>query len=422
MKILKKLAYVVLIFIASLLIYAVPVKAATLTITADDLNLRKTASTSSSILAMISKGEECEIIEKQGDWYKVKYKSYTGYVSKDYVKVNSEQKVQDNDTLSSDEQDTVGKIKSKTDVKLLPLIYSSNISTLNKNAEVTVIEELNQWTYIQTDTIAGWIRKDLITKSNSNTNSDENNSSNKIVVSEQEQEPEQKQEQTNNETYEEKTMYINDSFVNIRKEPNTSSKIIMTVELNTKLTVIGEDGDWYKVKTSEGNAYVLKELLSSKKVNEVTTRGQVNINNAVKVSSSTKGTEVVQYAKTFLGVPYVYGGASPSGFDCSGFTMYVYKKFGISMSHGAQSQSKIGKAITTNKKSASDIKQKLQPGDLVFFLDYETMDEIGHCGIYIGDGKFIHASSGSSYMCVKIDSLLPGEYYNTRYCAARRII
>ena len=117
----------------------------------------------------------------------------------------------------------------------------------------------------------------------------------------------------------------------------------------------------------------------------------------------------------------MYGGASKSGFDCSGFTMYVYKKFGISMRHGAQAQSKIGTAVNANKKSASSLKENLQLGDLVFFLDYETMDEIGHCGIYIGDGKFIHASSGSGH-CVKINSLLPGDYYNTRYCAARRVI
>jgi len=99
----------------------------------------------------------------------------------------------------------------------------------------------------------------------------------------------------------------------------------------------------------------------------------------------------------------------------------VYKKFGINMRHGAQAQAKLGTAVNADKSSASSLKQNLKVGDLVFFLDYETMDEIGHCGIYIGDGKFIHASSGSGY-CVKISGLLPGESYNARYCAARRVI
>ena len=227
-------------------------------------------------------------------------------------------------------------------------------------------------------------------------------------------------------------MYTED-YVNIRKEPSTTADIIMTVEENTALKVIGEEGDWYKVDTSEGEAYVIKSALSSERT-QTTSRGSLdrkansdktteNSSDSNKVASNTSklGSEIVSYAKKFLGVPYVYGGASSSGFDCSGFTMYVFDHFGISMGHGAQMQSKLGKAVEANKNSKTSLLENLEVGDLVFFLDYETMDEIGHCGIYIGDGNFIHASSGSGY-CVKINSLLPGEYYNTRYCSARRVI
>ena len=91
--------------------------------------------------------------------------------------------------------------------------------------------------------------------------------------------------------------------------------------------------------------------------------------------------------------------------------MYVYKHFGYSLSHSATAQSRVGTAVS---------KENLQPGDLVFFLDYETMDGIGHCGIYIGDGNFIHASSGSGY-CVKISTLTSGSYLR-RYASARRLI
>ena len=151
--------------------------------------------------------------------------------------------------------------------------------------------------------------------------------------------------------------------------------------------------------------------------NKDTSSSSENTNN----NSGVTGSEIVAYAKKFLGVPYVYGGASSSGFDCSGFTMYVFDHFGISMGHGAQMQSRLGEAVEANKNSKTSLLENLEVGDLVFFLDYETMDEIGHCGIYIGNGDFIHASSGSGY-CVKINSLLPGEYYNTRYCAARRVL
>lgn len=91
--------------------------------------------------------------------------------------------------------------------------------------------------------------------------------------------------------------------------------------------------------------------------------------------------------------------------------MYVYKNFGIRLSHSATAQSKNGVYVA---------KEDLQPGDLVFFKDYETMNGIGHVGIYIGNGDFIHASSGTGY-CVKVSTLLSGSYLN-RYETARRLV
>lgn len=486
MKIVKKIVYIIIFVIASLVMYSTIVKAATtITVATETLNLRKEASTSSDIVATLSEGLKCELIREDGDWYKVKYNKYIGYVSKEYVTKNEDNSQTDTkadgtsddtnnddnnnanvDTDSNQSSDTnvdmttqsTGKISIKTDVRIVPLIYSSKIDELAKNASVTILNQMNGWSYIQTDTITGWIRSDVITgkkvvsngsdkiseKTNTGTTNNSSDNNEKTTTGGEASGSTTDNNQTT--SYTEKTMYVNESSVNVRTQASTSSKIMMVLGLNQKLTVIGESGDWYRVKTSEGNGYVSKELLSDKQT--TTSRGvklsdrttttsrisattivakataQTNGNTTsskVSYSSSVKGEKVVKYAKQFLGVPYVYGGASKSGFDCSGFTMYVYKKFGISMEHGAKMQSKLGKAVNADKKSASSLKRNLQAGDLVFFLDYETMEEIGHCGIYIGDGKFIHASSGSGY-CVKINSLLPGEYYNTRYCAARRVL
>ncbi len=457
MSLIKKALYIIVVAIIFIFILITGTKAETLEITTETLNLRKEPSTESDIVALISIGEECELIEEEGSWYKVKYKDYTGYISKEYAKLvsnnnstntvetqsndtnnetsNETNTVENNDVESTNntiddsknntntdtetiqEENTYGKISKKTDVKIVPLINGSIVGNLQANTEVNIITNLNGWSYISTDSIAGWIRTDVIGTQDNKENNDNT----------------QTGADDNNSNFTEKTMYTNDSYVNIRKEPNTSSNIIMTVEQNTELKVIGEEEDWYKVETSEGEAYVLKELLSDTK-KAVTNRGNVNRTNTTEEKTETentietkeennsvKGTEIVNYAKKFLGVPYVYGGASPAGFDCSGFTMYVYNHFGISMKHGAQAQAKLGTKISTDKSSKNSLINNLEKGDLVFFLDYETMDEIGHCGIYIGDGNFIHASSGSGY-CVKINSLLPGEYYNTRYCGARRII
>ncbi|MBA3842658.1 MAG: C40 family peptidase [Actinobacteria bacterium] len=113
---------------------------------------------------------------------------------------------------------------------------------------------------------------------------------------------------------------------------------------------------------------------------------------------------VVRFARKLLGVPYSYGGASPgSGFDCSGFTRFVYAHFGVDLPHLSVAQFDVGRPIA---------RALLQPGDLVFF------DGLGHVGLYIGGGRFIHAPhSGTS---VSVDSL--DGWYASRYDGARRLI
>ena len=457
MNIIKKLFYVLLVTIFSLIMFSSLSNAATnVKVTTDSLNLREEASTDADVLTTISENETCELIEELDNWYKVKYKTFEGYISKDYSKKEEAKTETTGTTGTTENKETktetnlnkTVKMLQNADIKISPLIYSSNILYLEKGTEVTVIAKINGWDYIESKNGSGWVRNDKV-------GNEEKNNQNSEKKEESSNKKEEKSEETNKNTeqqYEEKTMYINESYVNLRKEASTDSEVIMVVEENTKLTVIGEKGDWYKVSTSNGEAYVLKSLVSTSA--KTTSRGTVsrivenssdnvdttkttnNTSTTKKTtekttttsetttttsSSSTKGEEVVTYAKTFLGVPYVYGGASKSGFDCSGFTMYVFKHFGISMRHGAQDQATLGKAVKYDKSSSSSIKNNLKPGDLVFFLDYETMDEIGHVGIYVGDGNFIHASSGSGY-CVKINSLLPGDYYNTRFCEARRVI
>lgn len=91
----------------------------------------------------------------------------------------------------------------------------------------------------------------------------------------------------------------------------------------------------------------------------------------------TSGNDVIQYAAKFIGTPYVWGGSTPSGFDCSGFTMYVYAHFGIRLPHSSKAQAGYGTAVS---------RADLQPGDLVFFGS-----PIHHVGIYVGNGYYIHA-------------------------------
>ena len=113
--------------------------------------------------------------------------------------------------------------------------------------------------------------------------------------------------------------------------------------------------------------------------------------------------EVVPIALRYLGVPYRWGGASPSGFDCSGFTMYVYGRIGISLPHYASWQYRYGRAVS---------RSQLAPGDLVFF------NGLGHVGIYIGGGQFVHAPHTGDV--VKISSIWDS-WYRSSYVGARRL-
>lgn len=119
-------------------------------------------------------------------------------------------------------------------------------------------------------------------------------------------------------------------------------------------------------------------------------------------------SDLVAYARSFEGCPYVYGGNSPSGFDCSGFVLYVYKHFGYSFSRGAQEQYQDGMHVGMDD---------LLAGDLVFFSGNGY--NITHVGLYIGDGYFIHASNPTRG--VVIDTLYSG-YYNTHFWGGCRIV
>jgi cell wall-associated NlpC family hydrolase len=125
-------------------------------------------------------------------------------------------------------------------------------------------------------------------------------------------------------------------------------------------------------------------------------------------AGGSKGEQMVAEVKKYLGTKYVYGGASPSGFDCSGLLLYVAKKFGIDLPHKASEQAKLGTAVD---------KANLQPGDMVFFKT-DGSGGVSHAGMYIGDGKMIHAPKTGDV--VKVSSI-NDSYYTKAWAGARRM-
>ena len=184
------------------------------------------------------------------------------------------------------------------------------------------------------------------------------------------------------------------SALNIRTEPNTESEKAGKLAEGRVVEALETLEGWYRIE--EG--YVSAEYVT-----------QVDPSEAVTASS--KGQEIAEYAVGFVGCPYVYGGNGPRGFDCSGFTKYIYSQFGYSINRTASSQLDNGAAVSRGE---------LQPGDLVMFKKSGTGgSRASHVGIYIGNGQFVHAST--SRVGVIISSMSEA-YYTSGFVGGRRIV
>ena len=184
---------------------------------------------------------------------------------------------------------------------------------------------------------------------------------------------------------------VNSDGVNVRSDASTDSSVLATIEEDAIVTVNGLVDGWYDVTCEYGTeGYIRSDFLDL-------------------TESSSSNSDIAATAKQYLGTGYVYGGASPRGFDCSGFTMYVYSQHGYSLPHSATSQWQSGLGARVYSIS------ELQPGDLVFFNDpsRNAGKACSHAGIYTGDGQFIHSSSSRSGGVI-VSSLTSG-YYNTYF-------
>ena len=205
-----------------------------------------------------------------------------------------------------------------------------------------------------------------------------------------------------------------DTSVNFRSQPNTSSSVLASLRNGTVVSVTGVQGGWFKVTYNGQKGYVHPDYLSFSNVQGSGSTGSSGSSSITPPSnsvsyngSSEKRAAVLEYAAQFLGTPYVYGGSTPSGFDCSGFTSYVFKNTVGSIPRVAQAQ-----FDATTRVSMDE----LLPGDLVFFSS--SASSISHVGIYVGNNQFIHSPHTGDV--VKYDSLTGS--YASRFQGGGRVI
>jgi cell wall-associated NlpC family hydrolase len=190
--------------------------------------------------------------------------------------------------------------------------------------------------------------------------------------------------------------------------------LITSITRGDKVTYYEIEGEWARITTwTDKNGYVLAKYLvnSADKVEKTqvsrSTGSKTESSQPLSVEGQTLADKIVAYSKTLLGVPYVWAGYSTKGFDCSGFTKYVFAKFGISLPRSSYAYSSIGTKVS---------RSELQKGDILLW-DTEKNGTVGHVGIYIGDGMFIHASSSKRKVVTRALST-----YSEKYLGARRVI
>ena len=359
------------------------------------VNFRSAPSTSSTSYGELKNGTKVNVVGISSGWYKVTYNGKTGYIHPDYLTLASSSSSTDtaiapSNTVTST-TGTAGTVKCSSSVNLRSAASTSSsiLAELKNGTKITVVSTANGWCKVTYSGKTGYIKQDYVSTTGSASNTTNNNTSASTGTA--------------------ATVKCS-STVNFRSAASTSSTILgelkngTAVTINsTAVTVLSTSNGWSKVSYAGKTGYISADYLSTGSNGTAITPS----NTAASVSISAKRQSVLNYAAQFLGVPYVYGGSTPSGFDCSGFTSYVFKNTVGSIPRVAQAQ-----YDATTRVS----RDNLLPGDLVFFGS--STSSISHVGIYVGNNQFIHAPSTGDV--VKYSSL--SGTYATRYQGAGRVI
>ena len=345
---------------------------------ASKLNMRAQASASAAILTKIPGGSTVEVLNTEtSGWYQISFSGMTGYVASQYVDL-TQAKAPAVVAATLRGRITDGPLNIRSG----PSTSHSKCGKINAGTEVEILETLDGWYRIAEGYVsAGYVS--LVTATPAQ----------EVSAAPAVETPVDAPAETA--APESETLYgrVTTASLNVRTGPGTSYDKCGKVYAGKTVEILETLDGWYRI--AEG--YVSADY--------------IRIVDASEAASSEVAAQVVETALSFLGYPYVYGGSTPKGFDCSGFTSYIYKQYGYSLNRTCSGQLDNGTPVAMSE---------LQPGDLVIFKKYaSSAGRASHVGIYIGGGEFIHASTSKVGVII---SKLSDAYYTPGFVGGRRIV
>ncbi|MBZ9689148.1 SH3 domain-containing protein [Clostridium estertheticum] len=375
------------------------------------LRVREKPSLTSSITGFLSKNANISTLGKEGDFYKISFSGETGYVHTSYVNIEE----------STPTTKIVASIKPYY-IEKYGVITASSLNVragagptypvtgaIKLGSKVTMLEDTNGFYKIIYSGKTSYISS-LYVK----VTGQKGTSSPTAPAPAPTPVPTPALKSTGVGTI------TASDFLSVRKSASLANNVIVMGKKypKEKVDIYGSEGEFYKIKYAGEWGYIYKSYVS---VVATTSDKAEYVENGKQYDTKTTGNNLVSYSNTFLGTPYLWGGATPAkfnttgqylsgGFDCSGFVQYSYKNFGINLPRTTMDQIDIGASVNINN---------LENGDLVFFTTNSAApSEVSHVGIYIGNNKFMHSPKPGDV--IKISELTG--YYADNFVIGKRII
>lgn len=367
-----------------------------LTTDGGNINLRAAADTESTILDVLDVGTPIKILSCDRDWFQVETDGYKGYVKAEFVTLDYA-KVKE--VLLTSVMYQNGTVNVSSNVHGLADANSLILDLVGAGSKVIILETTdNGWhkVYFGDNYDIGYVSADNITIGDMVNRAEINAKRSVRIFS----------------VAKNAKITTKESAVLVKLLPSDESETLTSLANNANCKIISGGSNWTKIIVNATNEIGYVKTANVKQVTTTNTsksssKYSKSAGFSTSISGSASGSALVAQASKYIGTKYVYGGTSPSGFDCSGLVQYSLRKLGVSIARSSSAQYAYGTPVS---------KANLQPGDLVFFARGKS---ISHVAIYAGNGQVIHAPRAGKRVCYQSLASLSG---SLNYVGAKRVL